>query len=49
MEKIFDDYKGIVIFYIIIAILTLLFINCKDNTNSNIVSNSLTNNVKVYA
>ena len=48
MEKIFDNYKGVIIFYMVIAILTLLFVNYTHRQPSLI---SITNeqSVKAYA
>lgn len=48
MEKIFDNYKGVVLFYIIIAMLTLFFINCNHNKPS-LISATSSESVKVYA
>lgn len=33
MEKIFDDYRGVILFYIIVAVLSLLFTIRINNLN----------------
>lgn len=33
MEKIFEDYKGVIVFYIIVAVLSLLFTIRINNIN----------------
>ena len=48
MEKLFDDYKGVILFYIIIAILTMFFVNGMSN-KSRAISNYDSESVKVYA
>ena len=48
MEKIFNDYKGVILFYIVIAIITLFFINYNQH-KPNLVSTTTLESVKVYA
>lgn len=39
MEKIFEDYKGIVLFYAVILILSIIFVLRLNAQNNNIVKN----------
>ena len=47
MEKIFDNYKGVILFYVIIAILALLWSSRISQLNQ--ISQSETNNETYYA
>jgi len=47
MEKIFDDYKGVVLFYIIIAILALLWSTRISQLNQ--ISQNESNHESYYA
>jgi len=46
MEKIFEDYKGLVLFYILIAIISLLFSIRINNVNQE--ANKTITNIETY-